>query len=169
MRFMTLTTHAVVGAAAASLFPTNPALAFSAGFVSHLVIDSLPHWDYRVLSKKQDFNRLNDDMNVYDKRFVYDLLRIGGDALLGTILAIYIFSFWLFDLPVWFVVLGAWAGILPDPLQFVYWKTRSKLLLPLQRFHVWIQKGKSIEVSPIVGLFLQCILVFLVVSALKFF
>lgn len=156
---MTLTTHAIVGAAAASFFPTNPVLAFAAGFASHLAIDALPHWDYKILSKQQDSNRLNDDVNVYDKKFVLDLLRIGGDATLGTLLAVLIFSVWLFDLPVWLAVLGAWAGILPDPLQFVYWKTRSKLLLPLQRFHIWIQKGKSIHPPAYLGLLYQAVLV----------
>jgi len=164
---MTLTTHAVVGAAAASLFPSQPVLAFAAGFVSHLAIDALPHWDYSILSKQQETNRLNDDINVHNKKFFFDLARIGSDALLGTILAVLIFSFWLFDLPIWFVVLGAWAGILPDPLQFVYWKTRSKLLLPLQRFHIWIQKGKSIAPPPLLGLFYQLLLVVTLVALRK--
>lgn len=166
---MTLTTHAVVGAAAASLFPNYPVLAFAAGFASHFAIDALPHWDYRVLSKQQEPNRLNDDINIYDKRFLFDLMRIGGDALLGTILAVFIFSFWLFDLPIWFVVLGAWAGILPDPLQFVYWKTRLKLMLPLQRFHIWIQKGRSIAPPPLVGLFYQLALVVVMIGLRKLF
>lgn len=163
---MTLTTHAIVGAAAASLFPSQPVFAFLAGFASHFAIDSLPHWDYRVLSKQQDTNRLNDDINLHDKKFVLDLIRIGGDGLLGTALAVFIFCAWLFHLPVWFVVMGAWAGILPDPLQFVYWKTRFAIMTPLQRFHIWVQKGKSIHPPFYIGILYQALLVMIILVVL---
>lgn len=169
---MTLTTHAIVGAAAASLFPASPVLAFAAGFASHLAIDSLPHWDYRILSKQDPLkveDKLQENMNVRSKEFVFDLLRIGSDAALGVVLACFIFSFWLFQFPLWLAVLGAVAGILPDPLQFVYYKTRSKLLLPLQRFHIWVQKGKSIYPPFYIGLGLQLALVAAVLAARKYF
>ncbi len=164
---MTLTTHAIVGAAAASLFPANPVLAFAAGFASHLAIDSLPHWDYAILSKqKVESNRLHDDIDILNPRFIIDLMRIGSDAVLGTVLAIFIFNVWLFHLPLWFVVMGAWAGILPDPLQFVYWKTRLALMTPLQRFHIWVQKGKSIHPPFYIGILYQALLVLVVLAVL---
>jgi len=163
---MTLTTHAIVGAAAASLFPASPVLAFAAGFASHFAIDSLPHWDYRLLSKQDNpGDKLSEDMK-FGRMFVFDLLRIGSDAALGVLLAAFIFSFWLFNLPLWFVVMGALAGILPDPLQFVYYKTRSKLLLPLQRFHIWVQKGKSIHPPFYIGLLYQVLLVAVILVVL---
>jgi hypothetical protein len=43
---MILSTHAIVGGAIASLFPSHPILIAAAGFTSHLVIDAIPHWDY---------------------------------------------------------------------------------------------------------------------------
>jgi hypothetical protein len=157
---MTLTTHALLGAAAASLFPASPALAFAAGFASHFAADALPHWDYKILSKKENKeDKLDEHFNIKSREFVLDLLRIGGDAALGTALAVLIFCFWLFDFPVWLAVLGAWVGILPDPMQFVYYKTRSKLLLPLQRFHIWVQKGKSIHPPFYTGLLYQAVVV----------
>lgn len=167
---MTLTTHAVVGAAAASFFPQSPALAFAAGFASHFLIDALPHWDYELRSKKDKtlHGTLNDDMDVRSGAFLFDCMRVGGDALFGTALSIFIFSFWLFNLPLWLVVLGAWAGILPDPLQFLYYKTRLKLLEPLQRFHIWIQKGRSIYPPPLLGIFYQTLLAVLVLGAAVF-
>ncbi len=170
MFFMTLTTHALVGAAAASLFPSQPVLAFAAGFASHFAIDALPHWDYRILSKEQEeSDRLKDNMNTKSPLFLFDLLRIGSDAVLGTVLAVVLFSFSLFHLPWWFVILGAWAGILPDPLQFVYFKLRLKFMEPLQRFHIWVQKGRSIHPGPLIGLLLQAGLVALIVSVLHVF
>ena len=47
---MILTTHAIVGGALASLFPTHPITAIAAGFASHFVIDAIPHWDYPLQS-----------------------------------------------------------------------------------------------------------------------
>lgn len=167
---MTLTTHAIVGATAASLFPNTPVLAFAAGFASHFAIDALPHWDYKILSKEhKPDDKMNEDMKVSRPEFLLDFVRIGSDAILGGLLAIAIFSFWLFHLPVWFVAFGALAGMLPDPLQFVYYKTRSKLLVPLQRFHIWVQKGKSIHPSPLVGIFYQFALVVVLIWLRKLF
>lgn len=168
---MTLTTHAMVGAAAASLFPSNPVLAFTAGFCSHFCIDALPHWDYKLLSKQEPMeikDKLEENMNVHSKEFIFDLFRVGGDAVLGTILAVFIFSLWLFHLPLWLVVLGAWAGILPDPLQFVYFRLKPAFMTPLQRFHIWVQKGKSIHPPAWLGLSYQALLVVVIIAIVKF-
>jgi hypothetical protein len=98
------------------------------------------------------------------KDFVGDLLRIGLDALLGLTLSVLLFVYVPHVGSIKLALIGAVAGILPDPLQFVYWKTRSKLLLPLQRFHIWIQEGKSLYVGSFKGLLLQAIVIVVVVS-----
>ena len=107
---MTLTTHALVGAAAASLIPYSPTLALTAGFMSHFAIDAIPHWDYKIKSLQGDPKHpLKADM-VIGKDFFIDLIRIGFDALLGVALSLFFFSgisgvamaFW-----------GACLGILP--------------------------------------------------------
>lgn len=166
---MTLATHAIVGAAFAELFPTHPIGAFAAGFASHLAIDSLPHWDYLPLSLRKDKERpLETDM-VVGKNFLKDSLKIGLDALIGMIIAISIFNYFFHTAPLSITTIGAIAGILPDPLQFVYYKTRSQLLLPLQRFHVWVQKGKSLDVKPWIGVSLQLVLVIIICTVILLF
>ncbi|HVS79752.1 MAG TPA: hypothetical protein VHF05_02125 [Candidatus Paceibacterota bacterium] len=156
---MTLTTHALVGAAAASLFPNHPVAAFVAGFASHLAIDSIPHWDYTILSMEQKRDApLQNDMN-FGKLFAIDLLRIGFDCLLGLVFSVVIFSFFLGLVSPEVALIGAVAGILPDPLQFAYMKTRSRILLPLQRFHLWLQKGKQLSISPLKGISFQLAIV----------
>ncbi len=141
---MTLTTHAIFGAAAASFFPQSPALAFVAGFFSHFAIDAIPHWDYAILSGKKDpANPLNDDM-VIGKYFILDLMRIGFDALLGVVASLLLFGGGTYQSLI-ILFIGAIAGILPDPLQFVYWKFRHEPLISLQRFHVWIHAKGKIE------------------------
>lgn len=153
---MTLTTHSLVGAAVAQLFPNRPWLGFLAGFISHFALDSVPHWDYRLISYKRDpANQLNDDMAI-NKKFLVDLAKIGLDCLLGLGLAILIFHFWR-QIPFWTPVLGAIGGILPDPLQFLYWKIRREPLITLQKFHIWIQRENAWNASWILGAAVQLI------------
>ncbi len=166
---MTLATHGIVGAAAIALVPTNPVLGFALAFASHLAIDSLPHRDYELLSKVEGERKLDMDMKL-GRLFVYDLLRTGTDAFIGLVIALAIFSVWLFHVPFYIVVLGVVGGVLPDFLQLVFFKTRSRLLLPLQRFHSWLQVGKDQTQWPIwLGLFLQAILITILISIEKFF
>lgn len=51
---MTILPHVAFGAAVGSLIP-NPYLASGAGFISHFVLDFIPHWDpnLRNLSKRR--------------------------------------------------------------------------------------------------------------------
>src|SRR3989344_9450577 len=166
---MTLTTHALAGASTAVLFPEKPVAAFVAGFLSHLAIDSLPHWDYKLHSLQRNQNNpLSADMK-FGRNFLRDLRNTAGDSILGVSLSVLIFSFFVFQAPVFTVLIAAGAGILPDFLQFVYFKTRSKLLEPLQKFHIWLQKGRSLNVSGMVGISWQVLLVLLVIVGLKVF
>ena len=158
---MPLPTHAIIGAAAAHVFSSHPIIAGLAAFASHFLIDAIPHWDYIPKSAQSDpENPLNNDMKI-GKQFFLDLLVIGFDAMLGVALSLLIFfptdaySFWI-------IVAGACLGILPDPLQFVYWKIRREPLMSLQRFHVWIHtsyKTWTIEQRWMVGITAQVVLV----------
>jgi hypothetical protein len=47
---LTLTTHAIVGAAIASVIPAHPFFAIAAAFASHFLLDAIPHWDYPIRS-----------------------------------------------------------------------------------------------------------------------
>jgi len=154
---MTLTTHALVGAAVAQFFPQHPVLAFAAGFASHFAIDALPHWDYSLRSSRKDKkNPLNFDMEL-GRDFARDIARILFDIALG--LSLSALSAYLLHLSLYLALVGAAAGIFPDGLQFVYFKTRSKLLEPLQRFHIWIQEGRSLKIAAWRGISLQAALV----------
>ena len=169
---MTLTTHAIVGAAAASILPFNPLVAFCAGFASHLAIDAIPHWDYvdflPSLQQNEGDPLINHTVSFTSKAFVRDFFVVLGDAVLGVALSVLVFSFWLFHVPLAIVLVGAVAGILPDPLQVLYWKTRAKILEPLQRLHVWVQKGKQLQhLKPWMGLGLQCALIVVVIASLR--
>jgi len=152
---MTLTTHAVTGAALAALMPNHPVIGFVAGFASHFILDAIPHWDYRLSSFKQDrANRLNNDMLI-NADFLRDLVKIGTDFALGFILSVLLFViFWHFSLLA--ILCGAFGGMLPDGLQFVYMKWRHEPFVTLQKFHIWIHSSdERLLGRPLLGICIQ--------------
>jgi hypothetical protein len=155
---MTLTTHAIVGAAAARVFSFHPVAAFFAAFASHFLIDALPHWDYKLRSARHDDqNPMNDDMAI-NRDFFVDLIKIGCDAFLGLLLSYIIFQP-SGDYQLWIIGLGVFGGILPDPLQFLYFKWRHEPMVSLQKFHIWIHTDLKLENRWISGGILQLTLI----------
>jgi hypothetical protein len=142
---MTLTTHAVVGAAMASLVPHEPVLGFVLGFASHFAIDSIPHWNEgrafmrSVVKNKQDVLQTRIQ---HGADFLHDIAIVLADSMLGFALAMLIL-FYFFHVPLYIVLLGAFAGQMPDGLQFVYFKTHWRWMEPLQKFHSAIQKEST--------------------------
>jgi hypothetical protein len=141
---MILSSHAVVGAALASLMPSHPAAAFAVGFASHFALDAIPHSDYRIRS-----GAINPKVGaplVLDRALLLDLLTIGGDGLLGLVAALLLFAA---PASLWAVLLGALGAMLPDPLQVVHAHFPHEPLNSLQRFHRWAHSDKKVQ-----GLFL---------------
>jgi len=156
---MTLTTHALVGAAAASFFPAHPYAAFAAGFISHFAADALPHWDegpamLRSLRARGP-GKTDRDMEI-GKDFVSDFAYLGFESLVGLLAAVFIFYAWL-HISLAIVLIGAVAGLLPDAMHFIYFKTRSILLEDFERFHGYIQREQPnkrylfVEAALVVG------------------
>ncbi len=165
---MTLATHAIVGAAAAELVPAYPVLGFVVGFASHFVIDAIPHGHYRLHSKTYHPEaKLDEDMKVKSWAFLFDLARTGIDCLTGITLALLFFSRGGADILSPF--LGAIGGVLPDALQFVYWKIKSEPLTSLQRFHIWIHAKKYFYHEPVRAIFVEVATGLLAVLAVKLF
>ncbi len=160
---MVLSTHAVVGTIVATTFTSNPYFAFIIGFASHFLIDPIPHWDYKLHSLQKDpEGKLNHDM-LLGKTFIVDLMKVGTDAILGVVISL-IVAFYILKISTLQVILASVVGgILPDPLQFTYWKTRSRFLLPLQKFHVWIH-AKKLDIHPLHGVTLQILVVIIFLS-----
>jgi hypothetical protein len=129
---MILTTHAIVGAAIASLIPDHPVGAFLVGVASHFAIDAIPHWDYPLRSM---FRRAAGTSLIVDTGLLTDFGFIALDGIAGLALAI-----WVFATPTTIatIMLGALGGMAPDPLQFVHRLYPHEPLRTLQRFHLWI-------------------------------
>lgn len=161
---MTLTTHAVVGAAFVSIMPAHPMLGVVLAFASHFIIDAIPHWDYPI-----DSASINPHFGTkmkYNKALVLDALRIGIDAILGVLISILVFAS---PQTLAVVFLGACMGILPDPLQFVYTRFRHEPLMSLQRFHQWIHTDNHLENAKLFGVFSQVLFVVAIITAVKLF
>jgi len=133
---MILLTHAIVGAAAGRLV-SNPLLSFALGFVSHFIIDAIPHWGYPLASVVSDEKSLIKKDMALNRKFIKDLILIGFDFSLGIILAIFIFQgragFINTSIP---LIMGALGGVLPDALQFAYLKIRREPLITLEKIHL---------------------------------
>jgi len=163
---MTLTTHAITGAALATLVPNYPALGFVIGFGSHYLLDAIPHWAYSIASlKKDETNSLNTKV-VISKDSYWDLLKIGADGVLGLALAsLFLGMFYHNSLLI--IFLGAIGSMLPDALQFCYWKWKWEPLTTLQRLHNWAHTKMRLDDKPVLGVLSQVLFIILVVLVLK--
>lgn len=137
---MILCSHAIVGAALASLMPSHPVAAFAVGFASHFALDAIPHADYPIRS--QSINPEIGAPITLDASLLWDVVTIGFDGLFGILAAVF-----LFGLPMehWAVLLGAMGAMLPDPLQFVHARFPHEPLRTLQRFHRWAHTDRQIQ------------------------
>ena len=164
---MILTTHAVVGAAIGTLLPGSPVLSAASGFISHFVLDAFPHWDYTLSSTKgMEGNKLQGDF-IMGRNFIFDLLKIVLDAFVGILLVVLFFDIggtpqeFLYSSVLW----GALGAMLPDALQFVYYKLKREPLTSLQKFHIAIHSKRNFSKYTIIGPALQvaiCVLVIVI-------
>jgi len=154
---LTLTTHAVVGAAIASAIPAHPYLAIMAAFASHFLLDAIPHWDYPLRSESMKPG-VAAAMR-FNGALLADMLTIGADAVLGMALALLVLAR-PGDRAL--IACGAGAALLPDALQFAYMRVPREPLISLQRFHCWIHTSRHLRGRPILGLTAQIMFVIVV-------
>lgn len=159
---MILSTHAIAGAAIATLLPNNPGLAFLAGFISHFLLDAIPHWEYNLSSATEDKKHPLNSTISFNKEFAIDLVKTGSDFTLGIFISLLFFSNSLWPVS-WTILWGAIGGVAPDFLQLVYWKLRVPPLTWLQRFHIWIHAKKKLNDRPALGISLQVALVLAII------
>ena len=151
---MVLTPHALAGTAAAMVFRHHPVLAFCAGFISHFLIDAIPHWHYPLQSLEKNLESPLDSRIVFDRRLIHDCILIGIDFGIGVGISL-IATYVLFPQYLLVAFLGAIGGIIPDFLQFLYYIFRDSPLLYLQRLHVWIHAKKRLDSTPVSGVAYQ--------------
>jgi hypothetical protein len=159
---LTLTAHAIVGGAIASLLPNHPALAIGLAFLSHFVLDALPHRDYPVRSSSIS-PHIAAPMK-YDRALLADLITIGLDALAGLVLALFVFAT---RANLTLIFSGACAAILPDALQFAYMRFPHEPLASLQRFHQWVHTSSTMKDKVVLAVISQFAFVVVCVLAAR--
>lgn len=137
---MILSTHAVVGGAIASLMPNHPLLALLCGVGSHFAIDAIPHADYPLRSISVGPGK--GSAIAIDRSLLRDLGAISLDAVVGLAVAM-----WLYATPpaALAVLLGAFGGMMPDPLQLAHKFYPREPLRSLQRFHIWVHTKRRLR------------------------
>lgn len=155
---MILASHALIGAAAARVFTSNPILAFIMGMISHYLADAVPHWQYERLSIMNDKN--SGKKKVFSgKGFLRDILFIGLDFSFGMLTSIYFF--WADGsggFPV-AIALGAFGGMFPDALQLLNSLMPKGLFKLHQAFHDLVHTKHELKQGSISGVLLQIIIV----------
>jgi hypothetical protein len=159
---MILASHAIAGAAIGRL-TKNPILAFLLGLASHFALDAIPHWQYELKSRTYSDDTLAEDMAL-DGKFARDIIFIGADFFLGIFLSLLAFGGWneMFD-PSAPIIAGIIGGVLPDAMQFVFWKFKHEPLISMQKFHNWIHAVWDFDYKSRKGVALQVAIILIVV------
>lgn len=150
---MILVTHGLVGGSVA-LATGNVPLAIAVSFASHFVLDMIPHWDYSLPALDES----NGPLSAYIKKshLLETFLKVGFDGLLG--MSVPLLVGYIVGAPLHLIFLGGAFAILPDFLQFVYFKTHTKLLHHFMKFHTWIHSTTRFDHKPVLGVTMQAIL-----------
>ena len=163
---MILAAHAIAGAALGR-WSQNPAVSFALGFMSHFVLDAIPHSQYKLNSRIYDENPMKEDMAL-NKDFVGDIFLLGFDCFIGLSLSILLFQGRVgLDGPSSPILFGSLGGVLPDALQFLFWKFRKWPLTTIQKFHSWVHAEKEFDYNSKTGFLLQVAIVAAIVLASK--
>jgi hypothetical protein len=163
---MILSVHAIFGAATASLVPSHPVEAFAVGFVSHFIIDAIPHKDYELISIEKDSKGKLTPIDIICKKFklIRDMLLVSFDAFVGLCLA---FMFFFDTAHPWIFFLGAVGSMLPDFLTFLYLIVKHKSLDVFYNFHSSLIHSKIVlNFSQVVGVFVQYCTVIVLIAVI---
>lgn len=134
---MTLTTHATVGTLIGYAVG-QPFAGFVLGFISHLLLDMVPHGDFEL------------GRNLRKSRT--QLKKMIGFITLDAIIAIFL-VLWIVNakdlIPIRAISWAIVGAVLPDLLVGIYDVTKNKWLKPLNTLHfyfhdIWHKKRKDI-------------------------
>jgi len=121
---MWLTPHTLVGIAIASKIP-NPLIAIPLAFLSHFLLDFIPHWTTTIATRGRDF-------------YIF-LLDFGLGLLFGVAFALRAGTF---SPEFWLIICCAAAANLPDAVRFPHYFMgyNSKILDFWEKLHTWVDQ-----------------------------
>lgn len=144
-----LETPHVIVAAAIAYKVGDPYLAIPLSFVSHFVLETVPHWNPHILTEMKKFGEITKKSKTI----------IVADVILSLISGLYIASQVLPNSQhYWTILIACFFGVLPDlmeaPYFFLNWKNKF--------LSWWIKTQKSIQsdATPVPGMITQAITIF---------
>lgn len=122
---MILSVHMLVGAAIGSKI-TNLWSVSALALISHLLLDILPHWEYK---SPKPSAKLKNWLKVILDLFI-------GSSMVGFV--------------IWFlpdnkipILVGTFAALIPDGIEVISWYWPNKYLKLFSRFHSYLHKIAS--------------------------
>jgi hypothetical protein len=149
------TPHVAIGAAIATKIP-NPLIAIPLAFVSHFVLERVPHWNPHIVTETKKFGAPTKK----------SLTIIALDVTLALIVGSFIAWRALPDTGHAVTILGAsFASVLPDLIESPYFflKMRNKFLKNWIKF----QKSLQVDTTPFWGIITQVLTIGAVILWLK--
>lgn len=163
---MLLAPHILVGAAIAASTP-NPLLGLLFAFLSHFLLDRVPHWEYSIEPLKQ--------IKAKGIKYCMPILRrVALDIGAGVIVLIIAVTMSGENIPFAAWALGGFFGVLPDGLSFLHFIRKkggpiSKILKFIFILHQKIHFDKKTGLPPLrIGLSTQAITVLLALYFIVF-
>ncbi len=143
---MILAIHFLIGAAIVLKIKFLP-LALILAFLSHYLLDTLPHWEYSIENIKQK----------KWKNSFKDFLKIALDLSLG------VFLVFLFSEKFFLALIGGLIAVLPDAFVFLNLIFSNKLLEIGRVFHQKFHFPEDKKIFPLWGIFSQIIIISLAI------
>lgn len=158
---MILFSHAIAGAAAANLFPDNPAAGLAAAFLSHYLIDTIPHRDYEIehffdedpKTAKKAFRNMTAKFKFFAS--------VTLDAVLGVFLSLVLFV--RDERSLYLTIMGIAIAFLPDLFQFLFHKFKKQPWIFFQYIHDAFHHPDKMKNRPVVGTLTQAGTIFLII------
>ncbi len=139
---MYLTVHSAAGLLVAKLIP-NPLAAFIGGFLSHIILDFIPHGDEHITQGTTPAKGLGRLM--------------GATIIDGAIMLLFTLLYFVMEPQIYLgtVLLAILGSILPDILQGVYMLTKSPGLKSFAYYHELIHNMPGHKISWPEGMVIQ--------------
>lgn len=165
---MILASHIIAASAIAaplalkSLTISNSAAIFLVSFISHYLLDSIPHWDYKPSSL--NFNKKGNKEIILNKKLILrDLAKISLDGILGLAIGFYIIGLSADFRGILAMGLIIFASCLPDALEIGYAFWKKFPLNQLQKFHSFFHAKLKLNNQPAKGIAIQAIVLLILI------
>jgi hypothetical protein len=151
---MIITPHAIVGASISNIFQGDLVVAFVLAFLSHYLLDMMPHTDYDITGFMDKETRTVRSI-FDDLRAATHLIFIFIDFIVAAILCILFFV--RGENSLYITLVGVFAALLPDFFQFMFYKFKNQPWIFFQKVHDRVHHLIKFEHNNVWGIIFQII------------